>query len=69
MTEMERIMALIEEQGEIGAIPERNHYRATGPTRTMVHTIAKVLGVRVRTKLEVIEPGNKYLLWYRVVGS
>lgn len=66
MSEMDRIKKLMLEQGDSGAIPETNHYRATGPTRTMVHLIARVLDVRVRTKLEKINDTN-YLLWYKVV--
>lgn len=67
-SEMARIQALMEAQGEIGAIPEQNHYRVTSPTRTMVYMIARVWGVSVRTRVEKVAE-NSYLLWYRVVPS
>lgn len=67
MSEMDRIKNLMLEQGDTGAIPETNHYRATGPTRTMVHLIARVLDLRVRTTLERVSDTN-YLLWYQVIS-
>lgn len=67
-SEMERIQTLMEAQGDTGAIPEQNHYRATSPTRTTIHVIARVWGVKVKTSVEKINE-NSYLVWYRKVEA
>jgi hypothetical protein len=48
-----------------GAIIETSHYRASGPSRSIVHLIANSWGMKARTSVEEID-GN-YYLWYKIL--
>lgn len=65
MSEQERIAKHILANDGFGALVEHTHYRANGPTRTMVHMVVRSWSFRVRTSIEQV--GNKYLLWYKVI--